>query len=154
MLKKEFNIICFNFEVQNVEIVWFNIDNPNNKIIFQQALQWQRKNNSLYKHISSQANFLITKQTNSWANFFLFSHCVCVFFLPLMLLLLCFRTWWWSLVVYHTQGECFRPLVQHFFVVTFFKRWGLDISYACHKGCWKNGTQWCGNHPPIGHMAT
>jgi hypothetical protein len=39
MLKKELNIICFNLKVQNVEIVWFNIDNPNNKIIFQQALQ-------------------------------------------------------------------------------------------------------------------
>lgn len=49
MLEKELNIICFNFNFKNIEIIWFNIDNPNNMIIFQQALQLQRKNNSLYK---------------------------------------------------------------------------------------------------------
>ncbi len=43
MLKKKLNINFFNFNFQSVEIIWFNIDNSNNKLIFQQAYNYKEK---------------------------------------------------------------------------------------------------------------
>lgn len=152
MLKKRLNIICFNFNFQNVKIVWFNIDNPNNKMIFQQAYNYKEK---IIHYTNEFHSKLIFPSQNKQTHVQISSCFYFVFFLfPLMFLFLCFHTWWWSLVVYHTQGECFRLLVQHFFVVTFFKGEVWTSLMLATKDVEKMGTQWCGNHPPIGHMAS